>query len=70
MALIKLHQENIMQNNIGAVDRSIRILAGVGLLLWVTVFEGPVWAWLGLLPLATALIRWCPLFTLIGIRSE
>lgn len=59
-----------MQNNIGAVDRSARILAGVGLLLWVTLFEGPVWAWLGLLPLATALIRWCPLYTVLGIRSQ
>lgn len=59
-----------MQNNIGTVDRSIRILVGVGLLLWVTLFDGPVWAWLGLLPLATALIRWCPLYTVLGFRSK
>lgn len=59
-----------MQNNIGTVDRSLRVLVSVGLLLWVTLFDGPVWAWLGLLPLATALIRWCPLYTVLGFRSK
>lgn len=59
-----------MQMNIGSLDRSLRILAGVALLLWVTVFNGPVWAWLGVVPLATALVRWCPLYSVLGIRSK
>lgn len=60
----------MMQKNIGAIDRSVRILAGVALLLWVTVFDGPVWAWLGFVPLATALLRWCPLYTVLGFCSK
>ena len=59
-----------MQHNIGKIDRTLRIMAGVGLLLWALVFSGPVWAYLGIVPLATALIRWCPLYTLLGMRSR
>lgn len=59
-----------MQHNIGKIDRTLRIIAGVGLLLWALVFSGPVWAYLGIVPLATALIRWCPLYTLLGMRSR
>ena len=41
-----------MKKNVGGIDRLIRILAGVALILWA-VLGGPIWAWIGVLPLAT-----------------
>ena len=60
-----------MDRNIGAVDRALRIVVGVGLLALLFVLDGNA-RWLGLIgivPLLTALVRWCPLYTLLGIRT-
>lgn len=56
-------------HNVGTVDRILRII--VGLILISLVFIGPqsAWGWLGLIPLATALIGWCPLYRLLGIKT-
>ena len=58
-----------MLPNVGGIDRSIRVV--VGLLLVSLVFWGPhtPWGWLGLIPLGTAVIRFCPLYTVIGLRT-
>lgn len=58
-----------MTTNIGTIDRALRII--VGLVLIALVFLGPQtpWGWIGLIPLATALIGWCPAYRLIGINS-
>lgn len=55
-----------MQRNIGAADRVVRI--ALGLVLLALVFIGPVtpWGWLGLVPLLTGLVGWCPLYSLFG----
>lgn len=55
-----------MTHNIGSLERTLRILAGVGLICWATVFNGPVWAYIGVVPLLTGFIRWCPLYALLG----
>lgn len=57
-----------MQKNVGGIDKSVRILVGIALLVWA-IAGGPVWAWIGILPLATGLLGWCPAYTLLGIRS-
>jgi hypothetical protein len=60
-----------MTVNVGAIDRVLRIVAGLALLAFA-VFSGSDWAWVGLLgvvPLATAFIRWCPAYTLIGVST-
>ena len=59
-----------MQKNIGTIDRVLRLIVGISLLIWVLVFGGPVWAYIGFVPLATALFRWCPLYSLIDIKSS
>ncbi len=58
-----------MKTNVGKVDRTLRIV--VGLVLISLVFVGPQtpWGWIGIVPLATALIGWCPLYTLIGANT-
>jgi hypothetical protein len=55
--------------NEGTIDRAIRVVAGlVGLAL---VFVGPQtpWGWIGLVPLATGVIGFCPAYTLIGLST-
>jgi hypothetical protein len=57
--------------NVGSVDRVLRILAGLAILgLWY-VFEGPArwWALVGLVPLATGLIGWCPAYLALGLTT-
>ncbi len=58
-----------MCNNVGTVDRILRLI--VGIILVALVFVGPQtpWGWFGLIPIATALVGWCPAYRLIGIRT-
>ena len=58
-----------MTVNVGAIDRVIRILAGLALIAWAAFFNGPAWAWVGVLPLATGLSRICPAYSLLGINT-
>jgi hypothetical protein len=57
-----------MKTNVGGIDKIIRILVGIALIAWA-LFGGPVWAWIGVLPLATGLMGWCPAYTLIGLNT-
>jgi len=58
-----------MTNNIGTIDRILRLIVGLGLI--AIVFVGPMtpWGWLGLIPLATAVLGWCPPYALLGINT-
>ncbi|SDS32668.1 YgaP family membrane protein [Pseudomonas oryzae] len=57
-----------MQKNVGGIDKIARILVGIALIVWA-IAGGPVWAWIGILPLATGLLGWCPAYTLLGIKT-
>ena len=57
-----------MKTNVGGADKILRIVAGIALLAWA-VFGGPVWAWIGIVPLATGLLGWCPAYTLFGMNT-
>lgn len=58
-----------MKTNEGMVDRALRVALGLGLL--ATTFIGPQtpWGYIGIVPLATGLIGFCPLYTLLGINT-
>ena len=58
-----------MTQNIGNVERVIR--AVVGLALIALVFVGPQtpWGWIGVVPLLTAVMGWCPPYALLGINT-
>lgn len=58
-----------MTKNMGTADRIIRVV--IGLVLLSLVFIGPqtAWGWIGLIPLATAAIGNCPLYSVLGIRT-
>jgi hypothetical protein len=55
--------------NEGLTDRLIRI--AVGLFVLSLAFVGPrtPWGWLGLIPLLTGLVGFCPLYRLLGIDT-
>ncbi len=57
-----------MEKNVGSIDRILRIVIGLGLIGWA-VMGGPVWAWIGLLPLATGAIGWCPPYAVFGFNT-
>lgn len=57
-----------MQKNVGGIDKIARIVVGIALIIWA-IAGGPVWAWIGILPLATGLLNWCPAYTLLGIKT-
>ena len=58
-----------MKSNVGGIDRPLRIIVGLALIAWVLFFGGPVWAWIGVVPLATGLFSFCPLYTLLGMNT-
>ncbi len=55
--------------NEGTADRVIRIVAGVVLLGLVFVGPQTAWGWLGVIPLVTGILGWCPAYALFGINS-
>jgi hypothetical protein len=55
--------------NEGNLDRGLRIVFGLALLALVFVGPQTAWGWIGMVPLATGLIGWCPAYTLFGIRT-
>ena len=58
-----------MRVNEGTVDRTLRVLLGLGLLSLVFVGPHTPWGWIGVVPLATGLIGYCPLYGLLGINT-
>ncbi|MCW3150362.1 DUF2892 domain-containing protein [Stutzerimonas stutzeri] len=58
-----------MKTNVGTIDRTVRIV--VGLLLIGLTLGGVIgmWGWIGVLPLATGIFRFCPAYGLLGIKT-
>lgn len=59
----------MFKTNVGGIDRTLRIV--IGLVLIALVFVGPktAWGWVGIVPLATGLLRTCPLYSLLGANT-
>ncbi len=58
-----------MKTNEGRVDRVLRIVAGLVLIgLAATGKVGP-WGYVGVVPVLTGAIGWCPLYTVLGINT-
>lgn len=58
-----------MQKNVGTIDKVLRVVVGLALIAMVFVGPQTPWGWIGIVPLATAAMSWCPLYTLLGIRT-
>jgi hypothetical protein len=57
-----------MQANVGSVDKTIRIVVGITMIAAGVIYQN-VWGAVGLVPLATALMGWCPPYSLLGINT-
>ena len=58
-----------MKRNLGTLDRVIRIVIGVALIAAAATGQIGWWGWLGIIPLGTALIGNCALYSLLGINT-
>lgn len=58
-----------MQKNVGPVDRALRIIAGLVLLSLTVLGPKTMWGLIGIVPIVTALVSWCPAYTLLGIKT-
>ena len=58
-----------MKTNVGTIDRVLRILVGVLLIALTLTGTIGLWGWIGLVPLATGVLRFCPLYPLLGIST-
>jgi hypothetical protein len=59
----------MLRKNIGGVERAIRVAAGLGVISLAFVGPSTPWAFLGVVPLATGLIGWCPPYAILGIST-
>ena len=57
-----------MKKNMGAIDQVARITLGAGLISIGVAFQN-WWGLIGIIPLSTALLCWCPLYALLGLRT-
>jgi len=62
-----------MTINEGTLDRTVRIVVGLVLIGVALGLYGPeytsVWGWIGVVPLATGVVGWCPGYSLLGIKT-
>ena len=58
-----------MQKNVGLIDRVLRVIVGLGLLSLCVIGPKTLWGLVGLVPLLTAFVGFCPAYRLVGIRT-
>ena len=58
-----------MKSNVGGIDRILRIVVGLALIALAATGTIGVWGWIGIVPLATAAMGFCPLYTVLGFST-
>lgn len=60
-----------MTSNVGGIDRTLRIVAGLALLSLFFLLEGNAryWGLIGIVPILTGFFRFCPVYPLLGINT-
>ncbi len=59
----------MFKKNVGNLDRAFRIILSIGLISLVFVGPQTLWGWIGVIPLLTAFVSSCPLYSLLGINT-
>lgn len=59
-----------MKFNVGGIDRILRVVVGAGLVAATVLGAIPVWGYIGIIPLVTGLVGFCPLYPIIGFSSK
>lgn len=55
--------------NIGSADKIARLVVGALLIVLALTKTIGLWGWIGVIPIVTALMNWCPAYTLLGIKT-
>ncbi|MDR3521223.1 MAG: DUF2892 domain-containing protein [Acidocella sp.] len=58
-----------MMKNVGGLDRILRVTVGLVLIIATGMHALPVWGYIGVVPLMTGLIGWCPAYMPFGIKT-
>ncbi len=58
-----------MKANAGTIDRVVRATAGIALIGLTLAGMIGVWGWIGVIPLATSVMGFCPAYTLLGVNT-
>ena len=58
-----------MQSNVGSVDRIVRVVGGVALIALAATGTISAWGYIGIVPILTAAIGWCPAYLPFGIST-
>ena len=62
-----------MTTNVGSLDRVFRIVLGLALIAWalglIPGLGASMWGWIGVIPLGTALIGNCPVYSILGVNT-
>ncbi|MCE2689605.1 MAG: DUF2892 domain-containing protein [Betaproteobacteria bacterium] len=58
-----------MQTNVGGIDRIVRAVIGLALIALTLAGTIGVWGWIGVVPLLTAALGFCPIYTMLGFSS-
>jgi glyoxylate carboligase len=58
-----------MKSNVGGFDKILRIIAGAGLIGATAAGLLPVWGYIGIVPLVTGLMGWCPVYPILGLST-
>ena len=59
----------MLAKNEGMIDRVIRVIAGLVLISLVFVGPQTPWGWIGVLPLATGIVGFCPGYSVLGMST-
>ncbi|MFA5702456.1 MAG: DUF2892 domain-containing protein [Advenella sp.] len=58
-----------MNKNVGGIDKLLRIIVGVVLIVLAITGTIGWWGYLGIIPLATGLLNFCPIYSIIGVKT-
>lgn len=58
-----------MKSNVGGIDRILRIILGLALITMTLTGTIGVWGWIGVVPLLTGAVGWCPPYALLGVNT-
>lgn len=59
-----------MKLNVGGIDKILRVILGVALIAAAATGALPMWGYVGIVPLVTGLVNFCPLYTVLGFSSR
>jgi hypothetical protein len=65
----KPFKEHKMKINVGTIDRTLRIVAGLALVALAATGTVGVWGWIGVVPLLTGIFKFCPAYGIFGLST-